>query len=220
MYEENHDSQKNHESFEEKEDPIEEVSLDFDEVESPSKETEPDIREKSLTADENGAYQELHDKYLRLQAEFDNYRKRMNTRFEEITQFASESILLKVLDVVDNMQRALDSDFSADPESSKAGVSAINKQLEKILQNEDVRPIESIGKEFDPYYQNAINTVTDESLPDRTVVQEYQKGYMLREKVLRPAMVCVNRHTEVAEGANHEDVVESEDDTNEIEGGK
>ncbi len=218
MYEENHDSQKNHEPFEEKKDGVEEVSLDFDEAESKSQDAESATKEGPQAVEANEAYQELHDKYLRLQAEFDNYRKRMNARFEEVTQFASEGILLKVLDVFDNLQRALETDFSVDPQSSKEGVAAINKLLEKILQNEQVRPIESIGKVFDPYYQNAINSVSDDSLPDKTVVQEYQKGYMIRDKVLRPAVVCVNRHQEVINDPKNETIGDAKEDTIENEG--
>ncbi|MFW9918712.1 MAG: nucleotide exchange factor GrpE [Candidatus Thorarchaeota archaeon] len=214
MFEENHDPQENRESFQENEEEMDEVSLDFDEDSPISEKTESERKKEEISEEEKDSYQELHDKYLRLQAEFDNYRKRMNTRFEEITQFASESILLKVLDVVDNMQRALESDFSADPESAKAGVAAIYKQIEKLLQNEQVRPIESLGKVFDPYYQNAISTVNDESLPDKTVIQEYQKGYMLRDKVLRPAMVSVNRHLAADDATNIEPNGETDEDIN------
>ena len=218
MFEENHDSQKDHEPVEEKKDEVEEVSLDFDEAESISEEPESATKDESIVIEEKDAFQELHDKHLRLQAEFDNYRKRMNARFDEVTQFASEGILLKVLDVVDNLQRALETDFTADPRSSKEGVAAINKQLEKILQNEQVRPIESIGKEFDPYYQNAINSISDDSLPDKTVVQEYQKGYMIRDKVLRPAVVCVNRHQEAINDSKMETIGDAEEAINENEG--
>ncbi|MHA1908670.1 MAG: nucleotide exchange factor GrpE, partial [Candidatus Thorarchaeota archaeon] len=148
--------------------------------------------------------------HIRLQAEFDNYRKRMNARYEEVTRFASEGIILKVLDIVDNLERALEVDFKSDPESAKDGIRGIHNQIEKILANEQVRSIVCVGLEFDPYYQNAIQTVMDESLPDSTVVQEFQKGYMIRDKVLRPAMVSVNRHAAV----ESQPVVEDEKEEN------
>jgi len=137
---------------------------------------------------------ELLDRLQRLQAEFDNYRKRMDARFSEVAKFASEDILLKVLDVYDNIQRALDMDFTDDPVAARKGINAIQQQLEKILSMEGVRPIESVGQEFDPYYQHAAQRVHNPEKPDGVILEEYQRGYMLKEKVLRPAVVCVNRH--------------------------
>ncbi|MHA1768240.1 MAG: nucleotide exchange factor GrpE [Candidatus Thorarchaeota archaeon] len=137
---------------------------------------------------------ELLDRLQRLQAEFDNYRKRMDSRFSEVAKYASETILLKVLDIYDNIERALEVDFSEDPVSARNGIEAIQKQMDKILQAEGIRPIEALGKEFDPYYQHAAHRTSDLEKPDRSVVEVYQKGYMLKEKVLRPAVVCVNRH--------------------------
>ncbi|TFG27119.1 nucleotide exchange factor GrpE, partial [Candidatus Thorarchaeota archaeon] len=105
--------------------------------------------------------EDLFDQLQRLQAEFDNFRKRMENRFEDITRFASEEIILKMLDVFDNLLRSLEIDFADNPEGAKTGIEAIQKQMEKILSNEGVRPIESVGKEFDPYYQNALNRICD-----------------------------------------------------------
>ncbi len=137
---------------------------------------------------------ELVDQLQRIQAEFDNFRKRMENRFEDITRFASEEIILKMLDVYDNLLRALAMDFAKNPEDAKSGIEAIQKQMDKILSNEGVRPIESLGKEFDPYYQNALNRISDIKKPNGIVLEEYQRGYMFKEKVLRPAIVCVNQH--------------------------
>jgi molecular chaperone GrpE len=135
---------------------------------------------------------DLLDRLQRLQAEFDNYRKRMDNHLVESRKFASEEILLKFLDIFDNFRRALDMDFETDPDSAKKGIQAIQQQFDKLLQVEGVRPIESIGQIFDPYYQHAVNRVNDPEKPDGIILEEYQRGYMLREKVLRPAVVCVN----------------------------
>jgi len=137
---------------------------------------------------------QLLDKFQRLQAEFDNYRKRMDSRFSEAAKFASEDIILKILDVYDNILRALEMDFSKDPHAAKEGINAIQQQLDKILTLEGVRPIESLGMEFDPYYQHAVQRVHDPEQPDGIILEEFQRGYMLKEKVLRPAVVIVNRH--------------------------
>ncbi len=203
MNEENDDKKETSDNSEDSNESSE-GSLDFD-----------DDKIEEIVGDIYSSEEELailEDKYLRLQAEFDNYRKRMSARYDEAARFASESIILKALEVVDNLERAIEVDFGADPESAKSGIQAIHKQLEKILTNEHVRPINSVGKEFDPYYQNAIQTVTDESLPDRIVVHEFQKGYMIREKVLRPAMVSVNRHIEPVPADNGTDNVTDSDE--------
>jgi molecular chaperone GrpE len=137
---------------------------------------------------------ELFDRLQRLQAEFDNYRKRMDNRILEARKFASEDILLKFLDVYDNFLRALNMDFDTNPASAKDGLEAILQQFDKTLLLEGVRPIESVGMIFDPYYQHAVNRVSDSDKPDGIILEEYQRGYMLKEKVLRPAIVCVNVH--------------------------
>ena len=137
---------------------------------------------------------DLFDRLQRLQAEFDNYRKRMDSRILEARKFASEDILLKFLDIYDNFLRALDMDFETDPASAKKGIEAIQQQFDKTLLLEGVSPIDSVGKIFDPYYQHAVNRVSDPDKPDGIILEEYQRGYMLNEKVLRPAVVSVNHH--------------------------
>ena len=137
---------------------------------------------------------ELFDRLQRLQAEFDNYRKRMDNRILEARKFASEDILLKFLDIYDNFLRALDMDFETDPASAKQGIEAIQQQFDKTLLLEGVSPIDSVGKIFDPYYQYAVNRVSNPDKPDGIILEEYQRGYMLKGKVLRPAVVSVNHH--------------------------
>lgn len=137
---------------------------------------------------------ELVDQLQRLQAEFENFRKRMENRFEEVTRFAGEEIILKMLEVYDNLNRALEIDFMANPEAAKSGISATEQQMEKILSNEGIRPILTLNQQFDPYYHIALNRICDTTRPDGTILEEYQRGYMFKEKVLRPALVCINQH--------------------------
>lgn len=157
---------------------------------------------------------ELYERYQRLQAEFDNYRKRMETRFSDVARYASEAILLKVLEVYDNLERALEVDFSKDPIAAKNGVGAIEKQVRTLLEKEGVKHKESMGQLFDPYYQHAVGTANDSSQPDGIVMDVYQKGYMLKEKVLRPALVVVNRHDLPPESENHDDSVNEKSEDN------
>jgi len=161
--------------------------------------------------EESEKSQDLLDRLQRLQAEFDNYRKRMDNRFSQAAQFASEDIILKVLGVYDNILRALEVDFTKDPKDAEAGVEAIQKQLDTLLSKEGIRPIESVGMMFDPYYQHAVQKTTDPEEPDGVILEEYQRGYMLNEKVLRPAMVLVNRHEVPAEESKDEDNYKSTD---------
>jgi molecular chaperone GrpE len=157
-------------------------------------ELEPENHLQSLLEQESEKSKEFLDQLRRLQAEFENYRKRIDSRFAEAARFAGESILLKVIDVRDNIKRALEVDFTRDPDSARMGIEAILKQMDKLLSSEDVRPIESLGKIFDPYYQHAVHTNHDLEKPDGLITEEYQEGFMYKEKVLRPAVVCVNRH--------------------------
>jgi molecular chaperone GrpE len=169
---------------------------DHDESEEVLLDIEEDVEETTQDplAVEQDKSNELFDRLQRLQAEFDNYRKRMDTRILDARKFASEDILLKFLDIYDNFLRALDMDFETNPASAKNGLEAIQQQFDKTLQIEGVRPIESVGKIFDPYYQHAVSRDNDPDKPDGIILAEYQRGYMLKEKVLRPAAVSVNRH--------------------------
>ncbi len=157
---------------------------------------------------------ELFDRFQRLQAEFDNYRKRMESRFTDAARFASEGILLKVLEVYDNLERALEVDFSKDPGAAKKGVGAIEKQVKNLLEREGVQPKDSLGIPFDPYYQHAVGTENDIDKPDGIVVDVFQKGYMLKEKVLRPALVVVNRHELPPDLEGQDDAVDEKSKVN------
>ncbi|MHA1960423.1 MAG: nucleotide exchange factor GrpE [Candidatus Thorarchaeota archaeon] len=161
--------------------------------ESDEAESEPEDLDTEMPEEETEP-EDLQERLLRLQAEFDNYRKRIESRFSEAAQFAGESILLKFLQVLDNLERALRADFVEDPKAAKDGLAAIVQQMVQILKREDVRPIESHGKTFDPYFQHAVATSNDPDVPDGTIVEEFQRGYMIKERVLRPALVVVNRH--------------------------
>ncbi|MFW9909659.1 MAG: nucleotide exchange factor GrpE [Candidatus Thorarchaeota archaeon] len=195
-----------------------EVSLDFDEADKNKRSSEKKVEEEDVfemtpidemelaLEMEKDSAKELYDKYLRLQAEFDNYRKRMNNYIEEAKEYASEGILLKLLDVFDNLERSLNIEHKNDQEGTKAGVKAIHQQMEKIFAAEKVRRIDSKGREFDPYYHNSINTINNDNQPDNMIVDVYQEGYMFRERVLRPAIVCVNRHKPVVSDEKDEKV--------------
>ncbi len=132
------------------------------------------------------------DRLLRLQAEFDNYRKRMEKERIEYIKFANEGIIKELLSVADNFERALNSTSRAhDFNVLHQGVEMILKQLQELLKEKGITKIEAVGIQFDPNKHEAIAEVETSEHPDHFVVEELQKGYMLNGRVIRPAAVKV-----------------------------
>ncbi len=140
--------------------------------------------EKELEAKDN-EIKELNDKYLRLAAEYDNYRRRTAKEKSDAYADAYSDAVKAILPLADSLDKALE--FSPEDE----GIKALTKQLTDILAKIGVTAIESDGKEFDPNFHNAIMHEDDESMGENIVSQTFQKGYMLGEKVIRHAMVKV-----------------------------
>jgi molecular chaperone GrpE len=134
--------------------------------------------------------EELTNRLLRLQADFENYRKRVRAEKEELIQYAIFNFVEKILPVIDNLERACAVEQGND-EGMVEGVKMILKQLLDVLESEGITPIESLGKPFDPNYHEAMLRDENSSYPANTVVEEFQKGYMMHERVLRPSMVKV-----------------------------
>ncbi len=134
--------------------------------------------------------EELKNRLLRLQADFDNYRKRAKAEKEEHIEYANQELIKKLLPVLDNMDRACSSSEGSE-EGIKAGLEKIAKQLKEVLEKEGLATIECEGEPFDPNCHEAVMCEEDSEHPSNTVVQELQKGYMMKDKVLRPSMVKV-----------------------------
>lgn len=133
---------------------------------------------------------ELNDKYLRLLAEYDNFKKRTVKEKEAIYTDAFMLSLTNLLPVIDNLERGLDA--IEDKESGiYKGMEMILKQTQEIFEKMGVTVIESVGKEFDPNIHNAVMHIEDETLGENIIAEEFQKGYMYKEKVLRYSMVKV-----------------------------
>jgi molecular chaperone GrpE len=131
----------------------------------------------------------LLDRLARLQAEFENARKRAEKEKADFKDFALGSVVEQFLPVVDNFELALKSTGSL--EQMRAGVELIVKQMEEILRGLQVQPVASVGEEFDPRHHEAMGSVERADLPDQHVAEEVRRGYKLREKLLRPALVRV-----------------------------
>ena len=136
--------------------------------------------------------EELTDKITRQMAEFDNFRKRTEREKSQMYEIGAKDVIEKILPVVDNFERGL----AAVPEEKKEdpfveGMDKIYKQLMTTLEGIGVKPIEAVGQEFNPDFHNAVMHVEDEELGENIVAEEFQKGYMYRESVVRHSMVKV-----------------------------
>ncbi|MEZ5336210.1 MAG: nucleotide exchange factor GrpE [Methanolobus sp.] len=140
---------------------------------------------------------QLRDKLLRLTAEFDNFRKRSVREKEEYRKFAVEQVIIELLEVYDNFERALDSAKKTDDiESVITGVEMVFKQFTGILEKEGLEKIQCEGAEFDPYLHEAMMHVEHPEHEENTVVDVCKPGYCLHTKVIRPAMVTVSKKPE------------------------
>jgi len=164
-------------------------NVESQEAEKSTEETSED-KIKKLEAE----LQEWKNSYTRKLAEFQNFTKRKENEVAEMRKYASEEIVVKLLDNIDNLERAVDaSKESQNFDSLVEGVNMILNNLKHLLTEEGVEEIEAAGKEYDPYEHKAMITENKEELDDNVVVQVFQKGYKMKGKVVRPAMVTVNK---------------------------
>jgi len=149
------------------------------------------LRERLCSAEDQAA--ENHDKFLRVRAEMDNYKKRIEPTYADLAKSSKRDLLQRLLAVKDNLERALEyGESSSGGDTILEGIRLTQYQLEQLLDQEGVRIIEARGKRFDPHQQEAVQSVTDPSMPDQTVVDVVRKGYTCGEEVLRPAQVVVS----------------------------
>ena len=144
------------------------------------------VKAKALAEDH---YSQLQ----RLQADFDNFRKRTQKERTELIKYASERLVSELLPVLDNFDRAVSAaKVNPDFTSFSQGVEMILRQMQTALSTEGLKAMEAVGQPFDPNLHDAVLRVDSEEYPENTVVEEIQKGYYLKEKLLRPCMVKVS----------------------------
>ena len=136
-----------------------------------------------------GERDQVIDRMARLQAEFDNARKREAKERADFRDYAMGNAAEGFLNVLDNLQLALKSQGS--PEQFRAGIELIAKQLDDAVRNLGVTPVETVGQQFDPRVHEALGSVTTAEFPDGAVVDEVRRGYRIKERLLRPALVRV-----------------------------
>jgi len=168
---------------------------------SDEKNSEPikDQDDEMLTPDEalESVRQEARDNYdrfVRLSAEFENYKKRASREMSEFRKYANEMIIRELLPVVDNLERAIES--SGDDENANScvveGVGMTLKEILKVFDQFEVKQVESLGQPFNPGFHEAMMREESDECPENTVIKELQKGYLMHDRLIRPAMVVVS----------------------------
>ncbi len=167
-----------------------------------------EIEKKAQEAKEN------HDKYVRLYAEFENYKKRIVKDQAEFSKFANERLIRDILPVIDNLERAVEhakepsmekeisTGTKGEPQALKGlidGIELTIKQFKDVLGNLGVKEVKSVGEPFDPARHEAVTHIETDKYDDNIIINEFQKGYMLNNRILRPAMVTVAKNLEKKE---------------------
>jgi molecular chaperone GrpE len=165
---------------------------------APQEELPNDTEElKKLLAQKTKEAQENYDRYLRLAAELENIKKRQEREVAELRQFANENLLKELVPVLDNLERALEHGRQSEaPEALMEGLDLVNQDFLKVLARFGVTPLNSVGERFDPAFHHAVMEEEAPEVEDQTVLKELQKGYLLQNRLLRPAMVVVSRNTD------------------------
>ena len=173
--------QKNSEAETEKTDQVQ--------AEDPMKDLEVQLEAKEQESKEN------YDRMLRVSAEFENYKKRTSRELEEFRKFANQSLIKELLSVVDNLELAMNSTngHQTIDQGLLQGLEMTHKEILKVFEKFNVKPIEAKGQVFDPTFHEAVMQEETDEVDPNTVVNELQKGYLIHNRLLRPSMVVVAR---------------------------
>ncbi len=135
------------------------------------------------------------DRVLRLSAEFENYKKRKQRELDDFKKFANETIFRQLLTVVDNLERAISSSKeNSDQEGLLKGVELTHKEIVRLFETFNVKTVEAENQIFDPNFHQAVTQEETDKVPDNTVTKVLQKGYLLHDRLIRPAMVIVSKN--------------------------
>ena len=190
----------NEEKVKNEKEEILETDQSEDEIQAGEKsKVEEDVREEkqccakdeSQTEKKESEEEDLNTKYLRLAADFQNFRRRSEKEKSDIYAYANEKIVVELLDVIDNFERAMEHQGEAEDTKVMEGMAMILKQLRDVLEKNHLEEIDAFNHHFDPIYHHAVMEEESESSESGLVVKVLQKGYMLNKKVIRPSMVVV-----------------------------
>jgi len=164
----------------------------IDTAQSPESEMVQDL--KSKLEIKTGEAEENYDRLLRVSAEFENYKKRSAREMADFKKYANQSLLKELLPIIDNLDLAIKAAAEASNGTDAClldGVELTRKEILKVFENFHVEPIDALGKPFDPNFHEAVMREESDKHPENTVVNELQKGYLMHDRLLRPAMVVV-----------------------------
>ena len=163
-------------------------------------------------------YEALWDKYLRLQAEFDNYKKRSYREKLEFVKYANEGLILELLEILDNFERGIKAaDQKKDFDLLHQGVDMISRQLHSLLESKGLVKIKTKGEKFDPHQHEAIEVTEADDAQEDVIAEELQSGYLLNGRIVRPAKVKVVKAKEAATTDNTDVRTDSTDEKKEEE---
>lgn len=164
-----------------------EITGEQDEVDETTEEKENELEKKY-----EKEIEELNNRLLRQQADYENLRRRMRLDQEAAAKYRSQNLIESLLPVIDNFERGLQVEPNSDEEKSLLqGMEMVYKQLQEALEREGVQVIDTVGHPFDPNFHEAVMQVEEEGVDSNEIIEELQKGYMLKDRVIRPAMVKV-----------------------------
>ena len=163
----------------------------FDTPEPASAATADESAPAADTAEITRQRDDYYDRLLRKTAEFDNYRRRTDRERQQLADAAAADLIKDLLPLVDDLERALKADAGADAGAIRRGVELIHKQLLETLRKRGVTPIEALGADFDPHFHMAVSHEPAEGRREGEVLEEFTRGYMLGDRLLRPSMVKV-----------------------------
>ncbi|MGD6818162.1 nucleotide exchange factor GrpE [Metabacillus sp. 84] len=168
--------------------------LDHEDVQ----ENEPEMDELKAAQEEIASLEakaeEFETKLLRVQADFENYKRRARMDAESAQKYRAQNLISEILPALDNFERALKVEASDEQTKSLLqGMEMVHRQLVQALKNEGAEEIETVGKPFDPHLHQAVMQAEEEGFEPNTVIEEFQKGYKLKDRVIRPSMVKVSQ---------------------------
>ena len=173
----------------------EEEARDGDAAENKKEADDVDTLKDDVAAAKQEAA-ENHDRLLRVCADFENYKKRAQRQMDDHRKYSNTELIKDLLPIIDNLERAVAAQKQS-PEGSEAcmaeGVEMTLNEIKNVLKKYDVTPVEASGKPFDPNYHEAMMQEDRPDLPENTVVNELQKGYLLHDRLIRPSMVVVSK---------------------------
>ena len=167
---------------------------DSAEITLQKKQAEPEVEEIDTVAELEKLKEELSakdDRLIRLQADFDNFRKRTAREKSDLATVIEQAFLKDLLPLLDNLSRASDAMENADAETLRKGIEMIKQETVAVMGKHGLEPIDALDKPFDPNYHQAVGTVKDETKADGLIAAELQRGYIARGRVIRPSMVQV-----------------------------